>query len=177
MGNYPKCYTQINENRNLGILNDPRVFQVAPKLFRQASKTKGRVSSMNEDERKKSIKELEQLLEEVKELEKIVKLPEIEQGDALDELDELNKLSPEEQLKRLEAEENEDDLDSDELLRKRRLENDDPDALKRNRDVENAKLAAMQQADKDVRYSVLSYLVASTGVSGDSFMKKLGVGD
>ena len=73
----------------------------------------------------------------------------------LEELEELRKLPFEEQVKRLEeAEEDEHDLDGDELLKKRRLEEDEPDSK-----------------THESKYSVLSYHTGS--VSGDKLMQKL----
>jgi len=72
------------------------------------------------------------------------------------ELQELRKLPFEEQVRLLEeAEEDEEDLDGDELLKKRRLETFEP---------EDDELKAS-------RYSVLSYHIGS--VSGDKLMQKL----
>ncbi len=71
---------------------------------------------------------------------------------------------------------------NDELTERRKNQTDgepseDEDELMKNRDVDDAKMQAQLQADQDSRYSVLSYKVASKGVKGDSFMKKLGVSD
>jgi len=69
----------------------------------------------------------------------------------LEELNELQKLPFDEQVKRLEeAEEDEKDLDSDELLQKRRLE---------------------ESKTHESKYSVLDYHIGS--VSGDKLMQKL----
>jgi len=69
----------------------------------------------------------------------------------LEELEELRHLPFEEQVKRLEeAEENEQDLDSDELLKKRRLE---------------------ESKTHESKYSVLDYHIGS--VSGDKLMQKI----
>jgi len=111
--------------------------------FRQGAITKiksttNKAKIVNSKSYEKSIEEIDKMLAE------------------LDELRELSKLPHDEQVKRLEeAEEEEDDLDSSELLRKRRLEEDEPD----------------NQSTQESKYSVLDYHVGS--VSGDQFLSKL----
>ena len=73
---------------------------------------------------------------------------------------------------------------NDELTNRRKNQTDgEPsedspeEELKKNRDVDTAKMQAQRESDSQGRYSVLSYKVASKGVKGDSFMKLLGVRD
>ncbi len=129
----------------------------------------------------------EEIEKRIKEIDKMIA--------QLDELEEINKLSPDEQFDRLEdAEETElierrknqvdgepsEDEDPEEVLKERRKD----DAFLKNIGVhddpkikidEDAKLQAELQSMQDSKYSVLSYLVASKGVKGDSLMQSIGV--
>jgi len=156
MGNYPKCYNQVNAREYPSVLKDSRVFWVGNRIIRQASVTR----SADPEETEKRIKELEKIIADV------------------EEIKDLLKLSPEEQLKILEdAEEDEDDLDSHNLLLKRRLEKDEVD------EPEDALMASERESAKYAgTYHALEYKTASlenfykkidsrVSTEGDSFMR------
>jgi len=99
----------------------------------------------------------------------------------LQELKELQKLPHEEQVKRLEEAEDDEDLDSDELLKKRRLETfepqDDPDDAKLGAEIESEKHSQYQGTYHALEYKTASlenfYKKIDSRVSteGDSFMR------
>ena len=157
MGNYPKCYTQIDENLNPDLILDPRVYKVNDRFFRTASitKTPG-----------KSVREIQLLRKELAVLHAIAKLPTKLQSGALDELEELTEL---EERRKEENEDSMPDIDPD-VLKKRRLEEDrkrefpDPDDAKHK-----AELESMNQTQYSGKRSILEYKTASL----DSYFKKL----
>lgn len=161
MGNYPKCYVQVDES-NTQLICDPRVYKVNDRFFRTASitKTPG-----------KSVREIQLLRKELAVLHAIAKLPTKLQSGALDELEEL-KDAEDTELEERRKEENEDstpDIDPD-VLKKRRLEEDrkrefpDPDDAKLK-----AELESMNQTQYSGKRSILEYKTASL----DSYFKKL----
>jgi len=159
MGNYPLCYVQVHES-NKELLSDPRVYEVNPRTFRHASKTKT------------ANREINLLRRELTVLKAITKLPEDEQLDALIELEELEGTELEERRK----EENEDltpDKDPN-VLKKRRLEDD---RKREFPDPEDAKLKAELESMNQSKYSVLSYKVGSLQYEdtedGDKFMRQI----
>jgi len=145
-GNYPYCYNQVNCREYPSVLNDPSVFYVEDnKMFRQGAITNKKsqtVQPLSEDE----IKQIDQMIAELQELRELRKLPLEEQFEKLDMTEE--------------ADQDEKDLDSTELLRKRRLEEDEPDP----EDEDNI-------SQNKSKYSVLKYNQAS--ISGDKLMQKL----
>jgi len=151
MGNYPKCYNQVNAREYPSVIKDPRVFYVADnKMFRQASiiKTKSY---------EKDIEEIDKMISE------------------LEELNELQKLPFEEQVKRLEeSEEDEKDLDSDELLRKRRLEEDEPDSKTQESkySVLSYHVGSVESGDKFMQKLKGNYKIFE---QGDKLMQSIGV--
>jgi len=79
MGNYPKCYTVIDENKNPSFICDPRVYKVNDRLLRNASITKTASKTKHEFEMARL---------ELACLKAIVELPEEDKEKALDELEE-----------------------------------------------------------------------------------------
>jgi len=142
-GNYPYCYNQVNCREYPSVKNDPSVYYVEDnKMFRQGSiiskKSVKTIQPLSEDEKE----QIDQMIAELEEIRVLRRLPLEQQFDKLDE-----------------AEEDEKDLDSTELLRKRRLEKDKtPDD---NDHIEQSKS----------KYSVLDYHIGS--VSGDKLLSKL----
>jgi len=157
-GNYPYCYNQVNCREYPSVKNDPSVYYVEDnKMFRQASIIKAKSYE-------KHILEIDKIIVEIEELEKLQMLPH------------------EEQVKRLEeAEEDEEDFDSDELLKKRRLETfepqDDPDDAKLGAEIESEKHSQYQGTYHALEYKTASlenfYKKIDSRVSteGDSFMR------
>ncbi len=132
--------------------------------FRQGAVNKAKTKSANDIQ-------IDLIQREIDIIKKIKDLPIDDQEEALAVLEEIEILRGNKEIlreRRKEDSEDEDDLDSDELLRKRRLENDDDD----ENDIDNAKLRAELQSMQDSKYSVLSYHVGAIE-SGDGFLKKL----
>jgi len=115
-------------------ITDQWIIPVKQKQFRQGSIIKPKLAqSVIPKFNAKAIEEIDNIIAELEELQVLRKLPLDEQFNKLDE-----------------AEEDEKDLDSDELLQKRRLE---------------------ESKTHESKYSVLEYNQAS--VSGDKLMQKL----
>ncbi len=197
MGNYPKCYTIIDENKNPQLVCDPRVYKVNPRFFMSASKTKKAEDEDEEEVEEKTPEEmLDALIQKAEELEEIKNLdPEVVNQllDEVRELKEILELEPEEQAERL------DEIrESDELENRRKEENkdstpeEDTNELKKRRrqeadfkrqydDPEDAKFKSetSSRATIEPKYSALEYRVSSLGFekigeNGDQLMKRIG---
>jgi len=150
MGNYPKCYTVIDENKNPSFICDPRVYKVNDRLIRSAKKAKT-ASKTNH--------ELNLLKLEMAVLNAIVHLPEEDKEEALDELEEA--------------------LDGTELEEERKEDIEDKPKKKKFDDPEDALIRSTRDnATIEPKFSALEYKVGSLGFepvgeNGDKLMKRI----
>jgi len=158
MGNYPKCYNQVNDREYPSVLKDPRVFWVANRTFRQAS-VKTRSANDNE---------MDLIRREIEIIKKIRDLPIDDQGKMFAELEELEMLRGNEDiLKERRKEENQDST-----------EDEDEDVLEKRRIEDASKYSVLSyhvgsvSGDKLMKKLRGNYQISE---DGDDLMKNLGV--
>jgi len=157
MGNYPKCYVQINES-NTELICDPRVYEVNPRFFKTASKTASKPNN-----------ELKLLRLELAVLHAIAKLPFKLQSGALAELEDIDETKDKGRLEPVNDQPDEIEEGIEEKKKKRMLD----DFKNQFEDPDDAKYRAEKESMEQSKYSVLSYNVGSIE-KGDKFLMELG---